>query len=181
MPWSSKPNRSECTKILKTFPGNIPSNGLPSAVWRKSLQNCKNWHPRFAKWSICRPLNETGSTRWWISWIDMKAASTLEPAPNSHEQLTLNLAKTRHPMALDDTVHRTPWKLLFFGKHWKSFGFVLFEMRALQIAKDSSSDSTALILNNCVIAWPSGWVPGGPSIQSLAEGSGQEALIGRGY
>lgn len=42
--------------------------------------------------------------------------------------------------------------LCFFGKRGQTLKFILFEMRALQIRKDSSSDSTALIFTNRFIA-----------------------------
>ena len=100
--WPSKPNKGERTKMLKTFLGYIPSYGLQSSALNRSPQHGKQLTSSFSNFSIwlqqCvkrkyRPLNATGCTRWWITWIEVNATSTLEPAPNSNEQFTLNLRK----------------------------------------------------------------------------------------
>ena len=91
--------------------------------WAGHFNIAKSWHPCFPKYFIwlqqCvkrknRPLNATGSTRWWISGIEVKATSTLEPAPNSHKQFMQNLRKKHGNQWRWATVHRTLWNLVFF-------------------------------------------------------------------
>ena len=65
------------------------------------------------------------------------------------------------------TLHQTLSKLMFSGKHWQICSFILFKRLVLQDGKDSCSNST--VLNNRFIAWPSWWVPSGPSIEGFAE------------